>query len=458
MPGGWFGHCLSSVSVIVVTAAIMFAIDVEATAEEGFVEEDFVVAASEEEFEESFVEDGFEEDFAVEEDGGDWSLDFSGNVTLDSRLFLKKPLYPGQERHQFGLSFEPNIYFEHIDGASFTLVPYFRFSSIDGELLDVDVREAYFLKYGFVDELEWELRVGIDRVFWGTAESNHLVNIVNQTDLVSDPSGDEKLGQPMVQGTLAGEWGTLNLLALPFHRPREFPSVGGRLRPGWPISSAGNRINYEHKSGDRHVDFAARYSHTVGLLDFGISGFKGTSREPFLSPLVTADGPILVQNYNQIEQIGLDLQLTLDDFIGKAEIINRNGFAPIAPHKNHSAFVVGGEYSINGIFDSDADLTLFGEWSRDDRGKHATTPLQNDLFLAARYTFNDTEDTSITAAVIGDLDSNSKTMNLKFSRRLSDSLSLEVEAQGFLQTDIRDTQLWQFRNDQFVEVNLTYGF
>ncbi len=331
-----------------------------------------------------------------------------------------------------------------------------RANSSGDELINVDILEAYYLKYGYIDELEWELRVGVDQVFWGVAESNNLVNIINQTDLALDPSGDTKRGQPMVQGTLSGEWGILNILALPYHRPRLFPAVEGRLRPGLPILSKG--INYEHSSRARHIDLAARYSHTVGLLDFGISAFKGTSREPFLTPLVTPTGVYLTQNYNQIEQLGIDLQLTLDDFIGKAEIINRTGFAPLPGHDNYTSFVVGGEYSIYGIFESDADLTLFGEYIHDDRGGLATTPLQNDLFVAARYTLNDTDDTNITAAVIGDLDTRSRSLTLRFERRLSDSLSLEAEAYTFLNTDFRDAQSWQVRDDEFVEVNLTYGF
>ena len=88
----------------------------------------------------------------------------------------------------------------------------------------------------------------------------------------------------------------------------------------------------------------------------------------------------------------------------------------------------------------------------------ATTPLQNDLFVAVRCTLNDTDDTNITAVVIGDLDTRSRSLTLRFERRLSDSLSLEAEAYTFLNTDFREAQSWQVRDDEFVEVNLTYGF
>jgi len=42
------------------------------------------------------------------------------------------------------------------------------------------------------------LLVGINSVFWRVVESNHLVDILNQTDLIEDIDGEEKLGQPMI--------------------------------------------------------------------------------------------------------------------------------------------------------------------------------------------------------------------------------------------------------------------
>lgn len=324
-----------------------------------------------------------------------------------------------------------------------------------------------------MEDTEWELRVGIDQVFWGTAESNHLVNIVNQSDVVDHPNGEEKLGQPMVHGTLSGDWGTVNLLALPYHRPRTFPGASGRLRPALPVRTGGNSIVYEHRSGQRHVDLAARYGNSVGALDFGISAFKGTSREPLLVPFCSDNTPVpmngtcdapnfpthMVQRYNLIEQVGLDLQLTLDAFLGKAEVISRKGFAGTGSGKStHNAFVIGGEYAIYGVFGSDADLTLLAEWSQDERRAAATTALQNDVFLAARYALNDVEDTSMTAAIVEDLDYDTRTLNLEFSRRLSDTVSVNLEAFKFLRKDIRDRQTSQVHGDDYLAVNLKYGF
>ena len=35
----------------------------------------------------------------------------------------------------------------------------------------------------------WETRIGVSKVFWGVAESQHLVDTINQTDLAANPDG-----------------------------------------------------------------------------------------------------------------------------------------------------------------------------------------------------------------------------------------------------------------------------
>ena len=72
--------------------------------------------------------------------------------------------------------------------------------------------------------------VGINSVFWRVVESNHLVDILNQTDLIEDIDGEEKLGQPMISLSTQQDWGGLSLFVLPWFRERTFPSEEGRLR------------------------------------------------------------------------------------------------------------------------------------------------------------------------------------------------------------------------------------
>ncbi|MCY3675720.1 MAG: hypothetical protein OXG21_12225, partial [Rhodobacteraceae bacterium] len=113
------------------------------------------------------------------EEHQDWSVEHWGTVTFGTRIFLDDPAHSGQKGNNFSLTFEPTIYSESAEGNSFTFTPFIMIDSVDSERTHVDIREAYYLTFGSLGESEWELRIGIDQVFWGTAESHNPVNVIN---------------------------------------------------------------------------------------------------------------------------------------------------------------------------------------------------------------------------------------------------------------------------------------
>lgn len=159
-------------------------------------------------------------------------FDLTGDVGLQARWYPQSPAFPGQRSSTGGLVLEPTLYAETTQGTSFTFTPLYRYDSADSRRTHADVREAYVLMYGDWGENAWELRLGLDRVFWGVAELNNLVDIVNQLDLVEHPRNRPKLGQPMAHLTVSGDWGIAESLLLPYHRERTFPGRAGRLRSG----------------------------------------------------------------------------------------------------------------------------------------------------------------------------------------------------------------------------------
>ena len=406
-------------------------------------------------------------------ESGGFEPSFSGRFGLESRWYPQSAAHSGQRSHATGFIAEPTVFLEDDEGRSFTLTPFFRFDAADSSRTHADLREAYLLLFGEIGEAEWEARLGIDRVFWGVAELYNPVDIVNQSDLVEHPDGKTKLGQPMAHLTFAGDWGTAELFALPWHRERTYPGRHGRLRSGLVVDP--DLVEYESGAQERHLDVAARYSHSFGLLDIGLSVFDGTSREPALRPasfrlvLGPTGAPIpvpeaLAPYYPQIRQFGLDAQLTAESFLLKLEAIHRTG-APNLPSPRHpfgeeedyAAFVIGGEYTIHSLFESAADLSLLGEWHRDDRGRRSTHQFQNDVFLAARLGLNDVEGTEVTAAIVADTDHGSRTMSVEFSRRLSDEWSLRLETTAMLDIDKADPIRTTWR-DSFIGAELTYSF
>lgn len=386
--------------------------------------------------------------------------DFSGVLSLQSRWYPETAAFPAQHSHASGLLAEPTLYIESDGSASFSLTPFFRYDSADSRRTHADIREAYLLVYGELGENFWEFRLGVDQVFWGVAELHNLVDVVNQFDIIEHPREEAKLGQPMAHLTLSGNWGVAELLVLPYHRARTFSGPNGRLRSGRLILKD---ALYESAVEERHLDVAARYGNSVGLLDFGLSAFRGTNREPFFVPAIPRnvmpdESTPLIPYYEQIRQFGLDAQLTLGSWLYKLEAIRRNGARNlIGREQDYLAFILGGEYTVYSVLGSAADLTLLAEWHDDSRGRSATNAWANDVFAAAHVALNDVQGTEMAVGLLGDVRHNSRTLSFEFKRRLSDYWSLRVEVIANLSVDPQDIY-YDARRDSFAAVHFNYNF
>ena len=311
--------------------------------------------------------------------------------------------------------------------------------------------------FGEAGDGEWELRLGVDRVFWGVTESQHLVDIINQTDLVEHPNKESKLGQPMAHLTWSAEWGILEFFALTYHRARTYPGLHGRLRSAIVIDD--EHVTYESAAKEWRVDLAARYSHSFGPFDLGLSVFDGTSREPFVTPHFDERGALsLRQRYEPIFQVSVDAQLTLEAWLLKLEALHREGARNLlGMEEGYAAFVIGGEYTFNAVFGSAADLGLLAEWNYDERRERSNSEFQNDLFFAVRLGLNDAQSTEIIAGVLADADHSTRTMSFELRRRISDQWSMKLESIVFMDVGEEDI-IYDTRRDSFVALNVTYNF
>lgn len=162
-------------------------------------------------------------------------IEFTGEVGFEIRLFPQAPLFPDQHSARLSPSirFEPELMYEWGGGSwRFTTTGFLRLDAHDGRRSHVDIRELGLLYTG--DAVT--AFAGIGKVFWGVTEVNHLVDIINQDDAVEDIDREDKLGQPMVNFTLQGGWGALDLFYLPRFRERTFPGDDARLRGPLPVS------------------------------------------------------------------------------------------------------------------------------------------------------------------------------------------------------------------------------
>jgi len=329
----------------------------------------------------------------------------------------------------------------------FNFIPFVRLDSRDSRRTHFDVREAYWLHVSD----EWELLAGVNRVFWGVAESRHLVDIINQTDLVEDLDGEDKLGQPMINLSTQQDWGAVSLFVMPWFRERTFPGKNGRLR--FPLVTDGDP-DYQSSDKQHRLDVALRYSHYIGEWDFGVSYFNGTGREPRF--LLNSNATRLVPFYDLIKQVGTDIQFTHEGWLWKFEGLWR------AQHGDHFLATVGGfEYTLYQLAGSATDLGLLLEYSWDGRSSNpADAPpilFDDDIFVGTRLTLNDVQDSELLAGFVVDRDTRASQLTVEAERRLSDHWNMELESRWFINSG-NNNVVSAFRDDSYVTLRLSRYF
>jgi len=372
-----------------------------------------------------------------------------GNIASELRYFPQSALSADQYENS-NLSLSAQLEYNHQwdnRRQSFVFVPFARVDQHDNERSHIDIRELAWIKAA----RNWELRLGIRKVFWGVTESQHLVDVINQTDLVEHIDGEDKLGQPMVNLALIRDWGTLDFFILPWFRERTFPSDEGRLLGNIPIDS--DKTLYESGAKEKHVDWAVRWEQMFGDWEIGLSHFSGTNREPQFNFSLNEQGkPTLIPYYEQMNQTGIDLQITKEEILWKFELISRKGQAD-----RYTALTGGFEYTFVGAFDSDVDIGVLTEYLFDDRQDSAPTPFEDDIMAGMRLTMNDVQSTELLSGVIFDLDGSARSYLVEASRRLGDNWKLSFEAYFFSNIPKNDPN-YGFRHEDFLRLELAWFF
>lgn len=376
---------------------------------------------------------------------------FDGSLEFEQRLFESGQTSDDIHVRQTSLRLELEFFNDWNEGQDqLVFEPFIRLDADDNERSHADIRQLLWTHYGD----NYEFSAGLGHVFWGVTESQHLVDIINQTDGVENIDGEDKLGQPMLQYSYIHDYGTIEAYLLPYFRERTFEGNSGRLNGGFNVNSS--RAQYESASGQSKVDLALRYSHTMGDWDLGFSWFNGTSREPDLTRLANFEDGTTEAYYPQIQQFSSDVQLTTGGWLFKFEAIRREFDDSF--YQNYTASTLGAEYTVVGLFGSAKDLGLLAEYSWDERDEQATSLLQNDAFIGARLAFNDIYDSQVLFGISNDLDnSKERLVFIEGATRIGSALTLNVELRLFV-SDSKNTPLARLDDDSFVQIGLEYFF
>ena len=369
---------------------------------------------------------------------------FTPSVTTEFRYFPESPSYDGQLEY-----FQPSIYFSG-EGRWISkdrkkrlqFEPFLRVDVQDDERSHFDIRELnYSQRFS-----NFDLLIGNAQIFWGVAESRNVVDVINQFDEVENSDETDKLGQPLIRFGKFTDIGRFEVYYLPYFRERTFPGGDGRQRG--PLTVDLDNAEYDEGREEWAGDFALRYQHQIDQFDIGIHVFTGTARAPFLKS--NGEGTSHIPIYQKLTQGGVDIQRTWDAWLLKLEVViaDQSG-------DNFISNVLGLEYTFFDFSDSGIDIGILfeGLYDNRDENKTASTLFENDIFVGARFTWNDFQESELLLGAIIDWKTGSMFSSIEYERRIGENMKFEVEAQYFLAED--SEPLAQFERDSNLTLKLT---
>ena len=369
---------------------------------------------------------------------------FTPSVTTEFRYFPESPAYDGQLEY-----FQPSIYFSG-EGRWISkdrkkrlqFEPFLRVDVQDDERSHFDIRELnYSQRFS-----NFDLLIGNAQIFWGVAESRNVVDVINQFDEVENSDETDKLGQPLIRFGKFTDIGRFEVYYLPYFRERTFPGGDGRQRG--PLTVDLDNAEYDEGREEWAGDFALRYQHQIDQFDIGIHVFTGTARAPFLK--LNEEGTSLIPIYQKLTQGGVDIQRTWDAWLLKLEVViaDQSG-------DNFISNVLGLEYTFFDFSNSGIDIGILfeGLYDNRDENKTASTLFENDIFVGARFTWNDFQESELLLGAIIDWKTGSMFSSIEYERRIGENMKFEVEAQYFLAED--SEPLAQFERDSNLTLKLT---
>ena len=379
--------------------------------------------------------------------------DLFGWFDAQARFFPQQaanPLgIPPENNYWFNgsLAWEPGFFMNVTDYMNFELILFGRVDQHDRNRTHGDIREGFFEL--FFDE--WSLGFGIHKVFWGVTESRHLVDIINQSDLVEDFDTDIKLGQAMVTTSYTNDKaGTFSLYVMSWARPLVFPGPLGR--PTLPIPVDNDLRVYESRLNAGQIDAALRWSHSMAGFDWGLSYFYGTAREPQLFATMNAAGlPVLQPVYELIHQGGLDVQYTIESWLLKAESIVRGGQGP-----TFGAVTGGFEYTFYQVSGSIVDIGLILEYNYDSRNNNTFIIFDNDFFTGVRLSLSDVGSTEFLVGSFIDAKDGSVFIAAEAARRFGEHWKILLEGRGYIPQ--KGNVLQFFRNDAQIQIDIEFHY
>ncbi len=282
-----------------------------------------------------------------------------------------------------------------------------------------------------------QIFAGLRLVNWSTAEAFHPSDIINSRNFDTQFENAEKIGEPMLG--FASQFGDFGVQAfyMPALRGPKFTSSQNRVS----FFPAGINVREEafvDQSGETQEDWASQWAVKSTLSKWGGDwSLYWVHHFDRSQPLMNIVSPVeATPVFVEMDQIGLNLQQQVSDFMVKLELAHRifdeglisDDFG-LLPYKSHSLLAGGLEYIYGWDAGSETTFLLEAQFAeglgRADR--QAVNLFQRDALIGFRHAFNDAASKEIFLIAIADLEISKQLMiSASYSQRLKSEWKIKV--------------------------------
>lgn len=367
-------------------------------------------------------------------------LTLKGNVALEYQQYLQRPEGKNSNNLTASTQLEVNYKNDNVElvGSIYAQEDY---SDLQSEARNNDrsfIRaDEVYGKYSFDDG---QILLGKNIRYWGALEARNVVNAFNNDDLRSDPFESQKLGAWNAAYSYFTKTGEFSIIAKLYEEDRKLPRYP-YVYNFFPKNYSGIPLIYNDdlktENSPSRPTIYLKYSDTTDTqyaLDYTVILQNGYDSQRYYTDVLAADFSSIVSSENAylVNKILTYETLAIDATLYKLEAT----YADVIDNSVVSDYYhlgAGLEHTISQVH-NDEDLGLILEYYKYhtfDNSKYNDLQLfeayQNDLFIGARYSFNDVDNSSILGGVVADLDYHEQLYYLEYSGRIFDDLVLNID-------------------------------
>ena len=371
----------------------------------------------------------------VSEDSFLQEIVIQGNVNLTAQSYITKPA--GKNRDNYTATAELELAYSKDNMSFFTQ---FRaqqdYYDIEGGSKKTDrsyirLNELY-LKYDLENS---QIFFGKNIRFWGALEVHNLTDGFNISDIRSDPAEKDKLGSWNAAYTYYTDSGELSVIAKFYEEDRNMPDYPYLYYP-----FEGNNISYDNgletEKSRTKPSIYLKYSastDTEYTLDYSIIFEHGYDSQRYYNTPVAPNYEV-TENAYIVNKLMTYNTLVVNSTLYKLEAT----YAKVDTDANIADYYnigLGIEHTLTQVYD-EADLGLLLEYYKyetinRDSNQYTSDQLfevfQNDIFIGARYSFNQGDDASIIGGATIDLDEDEQAYYVEYESRINDLFKLNID-------------------------------